>query len=120
MIDFLGGMEAQDVKARFDVNSYKTDEDYIYLDIKPRLGKDQREFARLLLALHGPEARVPAGSSAHVKAERRYRGVEFRGTGAGRPWCGREAVPVRRIEGLESSRGPTGARGQRRERPARR
>jgi TIGR03009 family protein len=56
MLDFLGGMKAKDVKERFDVSLFKTDANYIYLDIKPRLGKDQREFQHLRLALYGPGA----------------------------------------------------------------
>ncbi len=54
MIDFLSGMKAKDVKERFDITLFKTDEHYIYLDIKPLLGKDQREFKHLRLALYGP------------------------------------------------------------------
>ncbi|MBP3956838.1 TIGR03009 domain-containing protein [Gemmata sp. G18] len=56
MIDFLSGMKAKDVKERFDIALFKTDENYIYLDIKPLLGKDQREFKHLRLALYGPGA----------------------------------------------------------------
>ncbi|HEY1191482.1 MAG TPA: TIGR03009 domain-containing protein [Gemmata sp.] len=56
MLDFLAGMKAKDVKERFDINLFKIDENYIYLDIKPRLGKDQREFKHLRLALYGPGA----------------------------------------------------------------
>ncbi|MFM8272655.1 MAG: TIGR03009 domain-containing protein [Gemmata sp.] len=56
MLDFLSGMKAKDVKERFDINLFKTDDNYIYLDIKPLLGKDQREFKHLRLALYGPGA----------------------------------------------------------------
>lgn len=56
MLDFLSGMKAKDVKERFDITLFKTDENYIYLDIKPLLGKDQREFKHLRLALYGPGA----------------------------------------------------------------
>src|SRR5262249_47115584 len=35
MLDFLAGMKAKDVKERFDINLFKTDEHYVYLDIKP-------------------------------------------------------------------------------------
>jgi len=54
MLDFLAGMKAKDVKTRFDITLFKTDDHYIYLDIKPLLGKDQREFKHLRLALYGP------------------------------------------------------------------
>jgi len=54
MLDFLSGMKAKDVKERFDINLFKTDENYIYLDIKPLRPNDQREFTHLRLALYGP------------------------------------------------------------------
>lgn len=54
MIDFLSGMKAKDVKERFNIALFNTDAHYIYLDIKPRLGKDQREFTHMRLALYGP------------------------------------------------------------------
>ncbi|AWM39195.1 hypothetical protein GobsT_25180 [Gemmata obscuriglobus] len=60
MLDFLAGMKAKDVKERFDINLFKTDENYIYLDIKPRFGKDQLEFKHLRLALYGPGAATRA------------------------------------------------------------
>jgi TIGR03009 family protein len=56
MLDFLAGMKAKDVKERFDISLFKTDEYYIYLDIKPLRGADQREFTHLRLALYGPGA----------------------------------------------------------------
>jgi TIGR03009 family protein len=54
MLDFLSGMKAKDVKERFDITLFKTDEHYIYLDIKPLRPNDQREFQHLRLALYGP------------------------------------------------------------------
>jgi TIGR03009 family protein len=54
MLDFLAGMKANDVKQRFNINLFKTDENYIYLDIKPLRPNDQREFTHLRLALYGP------------------------------------------------------------------
>lgn len=54
MLDFLSGMPANVVKQRFDINLFKTDDNYIYLDIKPLRPNDQREFAHLRLALYGP------------------------------------------------------------------
>lgn len=54
MLDFMAGMKAKDIKERFDINLFKTDEHYIYLDIKPLRPADQREFAHLRLALYGP------------------------------------------------------------------
>jgi TIGR03009 family protein len=54
MLDFLAGMTAKEVKERFDVSLFKTDEHYIYLDIKPLRPADQREFKHLRLALYGP------------------------------------------------------------------
>jgi TIGR03009 family protein len=54
MLDFLAGMKSKDVKERFDIALFKTDEHYIYLDIKPLRAADQREFTHLRLALYGP------------------------------------------------------------------
>jgi TIGR03009 family protein len=54
MLDFMAGMKAKDVKERFDITLFKTDEHYVYLDIKPLRPADQREFAHLRLALYGP------------------------------------------------------------------
>ena len=54
MLDFLAGMKAKDVKARFDITLFKTDEHYVYLDIQPLRPADQREFQHLRLALYGP------------------------------------------------------------------
>jgi TIGR03009 family protein len=54
MLDFLAGMKAKDVKERFDITLFNTDEHYIYLDIKPRRAADQREFQQLRMALYGP------------------------------------------------------------------
>lgn len=54
MLDFLAGMKAKDVKERFNINLFKTDDHYIYLDIKPLRPADQREFSHLRLALYGP------------------------------------------------------------------
>jgi TIGR03009 family protein len=53
MLDFLSGMKAKDVKERFDISLFKTDEHYVYLDIKPLRPADQREFTHLRLALYG-------------------------------------------------------------------
>jgi TIGR03009 family protein len=54
MLDFLAGMSSRDVKERFDISLFKTDDFYIYLDIKPLRPADQREFTHLRLALYGP------------------------------------------------------------------
>jgi TIGR03009 family protein len=54
MLDFLAGMKAKDAKDRFEIELFKVDANYIYLDIKPRFGKDQREFKHIRLALYGP------------------------------------------------------------------
>lgn len=45
---------AKGINERFDVTLFKTDEHYIYLDIKPLRPADQREFKQLRLALYGP------------------------------------------------------------------
>ncbi|MCS6864436.1 MAG: TIGR03009 domain-containing protein [Gemmataceae bacterium] len=60
MLDFLAGMKAKDIKERFDITLFKTDDNYIYLDIKPRRPADQREFQHLRMALFGPGPRTAA------------------------------------------------------------
>jgi TIGR03009 family protein len=52
MLDFLNGMKAKDVKARFDAKLFKEDDNYIYLDLKPLHLADQREFKELRMALY--------------------------------------------------------------------
>lgn len=54
MLDVLAGMKAKDAKERFDITLFKSDEHYIYLDIKPLRPADQRDFKQLRLALYGP------------------------------------------------------------------
>jgi TIGR03009 family protein len=54
MIDFLSGMKAKAVKDRFDINVFKEDDYYVYLDIKPKLAKDKENFKQLKLALFRP------------------------------------------------------------------
>jgi TIGR03009 family protein len=57
MIDFLSGMKATDAKQRFELKLYNEDQHYVYLDIKPILGKDKQEFQQLRLALYGPNTK---------------------------------------------------------------
>ncbi|MCS7270232.1 MAG: TIGR03009 domain-containing protein [Gemmataceae bacterium] len=54
MVDFLGGMKAENLKKRFQITLFNEDQYYIYLDIKPLLAKDKEEFKQLRLALYGP------------------------------------------------------------------
>ena len=54
LLDLLGGMKAKEMKERFEITLLKTDENYLYLDFKPRLGKDEAAFKHLRLALYGP------------------------------------------------------------------
>lgn len=65
ILDFMTGMKAADIKKRFDIKLFKEDEYYIYLDIKPILGKDKQEFAQLRLALCGPKT----GEAAYMPAQ---------------------------------------------------
>jgi TIGR03009 family protein len=67
MLEFIAGMKAREVKERFDVTLFKTDEHYIYLDIKPLRPADQREFKHLRLALYGPGAAT--ASVAYLPAQ---------------------------------------------------
>ena len=63
MLDFLSGrMTKDDVKKRFQMALFNQDANYIYLDIRPVLGADKREFAQIRFALFGPG--VP--NKAHV------------------------------------------------------
>ncbi len=57
MLDFLTGMKAKDAKARFDLTLFKEDAHYVYLDIKPIMGRDKTEFQQLRLALYGPNTK---------------------------------------------------------------
>lgn len=57
MIDFLSGMKAKDAKDRFDLSLFKEDANYVYLDVKPKLGKDKAEFQQLRMALYGPNTK---------------------------------------------------------------
>ena len=54
MYDLLFGVMAAGMKERFDISVFKTDDNYIYLDIKPCADKDRREFTQIRLALYGP------------------------------------------------------------------
>lgn len=62
MIDFIGGMNAAAAQARFDITLFQVQQpNYVYLDIKPKLGKDMQEFtqARMCLLLPGNVAKLP-------------------------------------------------------------
>ena len=54
VLDLLTGIKPADMMERFDISVFKSDEHYVYLDIKPRSAKDGREFTHLRLALYGP------------------------------------------------------------------
>lgn len=58
MLDFLSGIKADDAKRRFDIKLFNEDDNYVYLDIKPRLQKDQQEFLHVRFALYGPRTQV--------------------------------------------------------------
>lgn len=55
MLDFLSGLKAKEAKQRFDISLIKEDEFYVYLSIKPVLGRDKQEFQILSMALYGPK-----------------------------------------------------------------
>lgn len=59
MLDFLSGMKSKDAKDRFELAVYKEDANYVYLSIKPKLGKDQQQFKMLNMALYGPKTQYP-------------------------------------------------------------
>jgi TIGR03009 family protein len=57
MLDFLSGLKAKEAKQRFDISLWKEDPNYIYLDIKPLLGRDKQEFQQIRMALFGPNTK---------------------------------------------------------------
>jgi TIGR03009 family protein len=59
MLDIVRGMSAQQAKQRFEITLFKEDANYVYLDIKPRLGADQQEFQQVRFALLGPNVKPP-------------------------------------------------------------
>ena len=61
VLGVLTGVKAKEVVERFDVSLLKKDDNYVYLDIKPRQSKDKAEFQRLRIALYG-RARGRPGS----------------------------------------------------------
>ena len=54
MLDFLTGLKAVEAKQRFELAVFKEDENYVYLDIKPRRPQDRQEFQLVRMALYGP------------------------------------------------------------------
>lgn len=61
MLDFLNGMTAKAAKERFQISLFQPAKPdpkqlYVYLDIKPVLGKDKQEFEHTRFALFGPGA----------------------------------------------------------------
>jgi TIGR03009 family protein len=68
MLDLLGGMTADAAKKRFQIKQFNpADKNYIYLDIKPTLAKDQQEFEHMRFALYAPG--VPAPFRAFLPAQ---------------------------------------------------
>jgi TIGR03009 family protein len=59
MLDFLRGMKAADAKRRFQIAIFKPDPNYVYLDIKPLLARDQQMFEQIRFALYGPTVKPP-------------------------------------------------------------
>lgn len=58
LLVLLTGVKAKDVAERFEVAVYKTDANYVYLDLKPRTDADKREFAHIRLAMCGPDTKT--------------------------------------------------------------
>lgn len=59
MLDFLSGLKSKEAKDRFDLSLYKEDVNYVYLNIKPKLGRDKQDFQMLNMALFGPKTQFP-------------------------------------------------------------
>ncbi|HET6573929.1 MAG TPA: TIGR03009 domain-containing protein [Fimbriiglobus sp.] len=55
ILEFISGsLKAADVVKRFDLKLLKQDDNYVYLEIKPRLPRDQAEFESMILVLFKP------------------------------------------------------------------
>jgi TIGR03009 family protein len=55
ILEFISGsLKAADVARRFDLKLLKQDEHYVFLEIKPRLPRDQAEFETMILVLFKP------------------------------------------------------------------
>ena len=55
ILEFMAGaLKAADVARRFDLKLLKQDSNYVYLEIKPRLPRDQAEFETMILVLFKP------------------------------------------------------------------
>jgi TIGR03009 family protein len=55
ILEFMSGaLKARDVVQRFDLKLLKQDQNYAYLEIKPRLPRDQAEFESMILVLFQP------------------------------------------------------------------
>lgn len=55
LLEFMAGaLKAADVARRFDLKLLKQDQNYAYLEIKPRLPRDQAEFETMILVLFLP------------------------------------------------------------------
>jgi TIGR03009 family protein len=52
----ISGVVVNGLVNRFDVNLFKEDQHYIYLDLKPKREKDKQDFQRIRLALYGPKS----------------------------------------------------------------
>jgi len=57
MLDFLGGITADEAQKRFDISLHQEDESYIYFEIRPILPKDKMQFDLIRLALFGPNTK---------------------------------------------------------------
>jgi TIGR03009 family protein len=55
ILEFISGsLKAADVVKRFDLKLLKQDDNYVYLEIRPRLPRDQAEFESMVLVLFKP------------------------------------------------------------------
>jgi TIGR03009 family protein len=70
ILDFVTGMKAKDLKARFELSVFKEDSNYVYLAIRPLLGKDKQEFQELRMALYLPKHASVAYLPASIRLVR--------------------------------------------------
>lgn len=55
LLNLVIDTKAKDIAERFDVTVFKTDTNYVYLDLQPRSDTDKREVDRVRMALYGPK-----------------------------------------------------------------
>jgi TIGR03009 family protein len=113
MLDFLSGMTAQAVQQRFQIAVFKEDANYVYLDIKPVLEKDRKDFVHVRFALLGPGVQAPHKPYLPVtvwvkKPNDDEELWSFNGHGINLPGVEKNMFEFQNIPGFTFQRAPTG------------